>query len=141
MKKNTDDLFEELKKKNTDFSKYLSKNKDSFVDVNLKAFWNALYEKSEKTKSNIVNNAEISYIYFYEILQGKKVPTKDIIVRLILSMGLTLDDCQKALKTCSHAPLYPKIKRESCLIYAIEHGYSVHETQALLAEAGEEELR
>ncbi len=140
-KKSTDDLLDELKEKSTDINKYIANNSDSFIETNLKSFWSALLERSQKTKSDVVNNADISYIYFYEILQGKKVPAKDKIVRLILAMGLGIDDCQKALTYCNHSPLYPKIKRESYLIYAIEHGYSLYQTQELLDSAGEAELQ
>ena len=140
-KKATDDLLEELKKENTDINCYVSENSESFIQVNLSEFWNKLFEKCKKTKSDIVNNSDISYIYFYEILQGKKIPSKDKIIRLILAMELGLEDCQEALKYCNQSQLYPRIKRDSYLIYAIEHNYSVFKTQEMLIEAGESELK
>ena len=140
-KKITDDLFEELKKENTDIGEYMAENSDSFIEMNLSDFWNELLKKSGKTKSDIVNASDISYIYFYEILQGKKIPTKDKIVRIILAMELALEDCQNALKYCNQSQLYPRIKRDSYIIYAIEHKYTVYKTQELLIEAGEPELK
>ncbi|MBQ7740227.1 MAG: hypothetical protein IJT65_03230 [Eubacterium sp.] len=140
-KKITEDLLEELKQENTDIKEYITENSNSFIQVNLREFWNGLFEKSGKTKADVVNNSDVSYIYFYEILQGKKVPTKDKIVRLILAMGLELEDCQKALKYCNQSLLYPRIKRDSYIIYAIEHKISVYKTQEMLIEAGEPELK
>ena len=100
-----------------------------------------MLERSGQSKSNIINNADISYIYFYEILQGKKIPKKDKIVRLILAMELEVEDAQTALKYCNQAILYPRIKRDSLLIYAIQNHYSLFQTQALLLENGEQELQ
>ena len=119
LKKKTDELLEELKLKNR----------------------TELLERSQKSKSNIINSADISYIYFYEILQGKKIPKKDKIIRLIIAMELDLDDAQNALKYCNQACLYPRIKRDSLIIYAIENHYSIFQTQALLSENGEQELQ
>lgn len=141
LKKNTDELLEELKLKNTDIQEYIDNNKNSFIEISLKEFWNELFERSKKSKSNIINSADISYIYFYEIMQGKKVPKKDKIMRLIIAMELDLDDAQKALKYCNQSALYPRIKRDSLLIYAIENHYSIFQTQALLLENGEQELQ
>lgn len=140
-KKSTDDLLEELKKKSTNLDEYISSNAESLIEISLREYWEGLYQKSGKTKADVINNADISYIYFYEILQGKKSPTKDKIIRLILAMELPLEDCQNALRFCNQAMLYPRIKRDSILIYAITNRMTVYETQALLKKAGEEELK
>ena len=141
LKKKTDELLEELKMKGIDIQEYLDENENSFIEISLKEFWNELLERSGQSKSNIINNADISYIYFYEILQGKKIPKKDKIIRIILAMELEVDDAQNALKYCNQAILYPRIKRDSLLIYAIQNHYSIFQTQALLSENGEQELQ
>ncbi|MBR2591318.1 MAG: hypothetical protein IKE65_10445 [Clostridia bacterium] len=141
LKKKTDELLAELKLKNLDIQDYIDENKNSFIEISLNQFWNELLERSGKSKSNIINDADISYIYFYEILQGKKIPKKDKIIRLILAMELELEDAQNALKYCNQSPLYPRIKRDSLLIYAVENHYSIFQTQQLLIENGETELQ
>ena len=141
LKKKTDELLAELKLKNLDIQDYIDQNENSFIEISLKEFWGELLERSGKSKSNIINAADISYIYFYEIIQGKKVPKKDKIIRLILAMELGLDDVQNALRHCNQAPLYPRIKRDSLLIYAIENNYSIFQTQELLIKNGETQLQ
>ena len=141
LRKQTDELLNELKQKNIDIQDYINHNENSFIEINLRTMWEELFKKSNKSKSDIINNADISYIYFYEILQGKKIPTKDKIVRLILAMELSLDDCQMALKYCNHAQLYPRIKRDSLIIYAIENKLNLYDLQELLNANGEQELK
>ncbi len=140
-RKNTDDLMEELKNKSTDINEYIDENSEDFIEVNLKDFWSKMLDKSKKAKSDIVNNADISYIYFYEITQGKKLPSKDKIIRIMISMELDLEDCQNALRFCNQSILYPRIKRDSVIIYALEHGLSLYKTQEMLIKAGEPELK
>ena len=141
VRKKTDELLEELKSKSIDIQDYIDSNEESFIEINLRNLWEEFLEKCQKNKSDIINNADISYIYFYEILQGKKVPTKDKIIRLILAMELSNEDCQKALKYCNHSQLYPRFKRDSLIIYAIQNKFSIYELQELLNKNGEQELK
>ncbi|MFR6495062.1 MAG: hypothetical protein ACLUOF_00475 [Ruminococcus sp.] len=47
-------------------------------------------------------------------------------------MQLNLDETQTALRIAKLALLYPKDKRDSILIYGIEHGKSVMDINELL---------
>ncbi len=139
--KNTEELLKQLKSKSCDIQEYLDDNPNSFIEISLRDFWRKMIEKCGMSKSNIINKSDFSYVYFYDVIAGKKIPTSDKIIRLALTMHLSLEECQLALKYSGKAALYPKIKRDSVLIYAIERGFSVSQTQALLYESGEKELK
>lgn len=141
LRRKTDELLEELKFKNTDIQEYIENNPDSFIEINLKEFWNDIINSSEMTKSDIINKSDFSYVYFYDVIAGKKIPTSDKIIRLVLAMHLSLEQCQTALRYCGKSQLYPRIKRDSLLIFAITHGYTVFQTQELLIKSGENELK
>lgn len=66
---------------------------------------------------------------------------KDKVVRLILAMKLSLEQCQAALKISGRAALYPKNKRDSILIYAIDRGLTITQCNALLSKYKECELK
>jgi hypothetical protein len=141
IRKKTDELLKELKFKNTDIQEYIERNPESFIELNLMEFWRKIIDESGMTKSDIINKSDFSYVYFYDVISGKKVPTTDKIIRLVLAMHLTLDQCQTALKYCGKAQLYPRIKRDSLIIFAIIHNYTVIQTQELLIKSGEKELK
>lgn len=141
IRKKTDELLEELKFKDTDIQEYINNNPQSFIEINLKDFWESIIEKSQMSKSDIINKSDFSYVYFYDVIAGKKIPTSDKIVRLILAMHLSLEDCQTALRYCGKSQLYPRIKRDSVIIYAINQCYTVMQTQELLNKSGEKELK
>lgn len=140
-RRKTDELLEELKFKNTDIQEYIENNPDSFIEINLKEFWNDIINNSKMSKSDIINKSDFSYVYFYDVIAGKKIPTSDKIIRLVLAMHLSLEQCQTALRYCGKSQLYPRIKRDSLLIFAITHGYTVFQTQELLIKSGENELK
>lgn len=141
MTKRTNDLMEELSGQDTDLDRYFEENPTSFINVDIKEFWKKAVDTSSKTKSDIINKADMSYCYFYDVINGRKIPSKDKIIRIVLAMNLSLDDCQEALRISGKSALYPRIKRDSILIYAINKGYSIYQTNDLLAEHGEEMLK
>lgn len=141
MAKGTNDLMEELSGQDTDLDRYFEENPTSFINVDIKEFWKNAVDTSSKTKSDIINKADMSYCYFYDVINGRKIPSKDKIIRIVLAMNLSLDDCQEALRISGKSALYPRIKRDSILIYAINKGYSIYQTNDLLAEHGEEMLK
>ena len=141
MAKRTNDLMEELSGQDTDLDRYFEENPTSFINVDIKEFWKNAVDTSSKTKSDIINKADMSYCYFYDVINGRKIPSKDKIIRIVLAINLSLDDCQEALRISGKSALYPRIKRDSILIYAINKGYSIYQTNDLLAEHGEEMLK
>lgn len=141
MAKTTTELLKELKRQSCSLPDYLSNHKDTFVNEDIKAFWENIIESKNYSKSNIINKADFSYCYFYEVINGRKSPTKDKVVRLALAMKMTIDECQQALKVSGRSALHPKNRRDSILIYAIEQQMTVIQCNNLLVDNGEDELK
>lgn len=141
MRKSTEDLLEELQNENCKIDEYLKGNGESFVYDKIKDFWEAAIEKSGYSKSNIINKSDFSYCYFYDVINGRKIPGRDKIIRLILTMKLSVDECQEALRISGRSALYPRIKRDSIILFAISNGLSIYQLSELLANAGEEQLK
>ncbi len=141
MRKSTEDLLEELQNENCKIDEYLKGNGESFVYDKIKDFWETAIEKSGYSKSNIINKSDFSYCYFYDVINGRKIPGRDKIIRLILTMKLSVDECQEALRISGRSALYPRIKRDSIILFAISNGYSIYQLSELLADAGEEPLK
>lgn len=141
MLKSTTDLLNELQDDSCSLSDYIQSHSDTFIDEDIQSFWEKLIFQSGYSKSNIINKSDFSYCYFYDVIQGKKSPTKDKVVRLILAMKLSLEQCQAALIISGRAALYPKNKRDSILIYAIDRGLTITQCNALLSKYKESELK
>ncbi len=135
--KRTEDLLEQLKSQNISYEDYLADNEDSFVVTDLTVFWKRAIKKSKMAKIDIINGADMGYTYFYNIIGGKSIPARDTIIKIYLSMGLAIEDCQSALKLYNWAYLHPKNKRDSILIYALTHKLSLYETEDMLVAQNE----
>lgn len=141
MKKVTDELMDALTHQTSSVEEYLNDNQDELITIDLRKFWAEMIEKSGMTKTEIIDRANCGYNYFYCIINGKKIPSRDKIIELIIAMKLSLDDCQKALKFSGRAPLYPRVKRDSILIFGIRNGQTVYEISETLKQNGETILK
>ncbi len=140
MNKKTEDLLNQLKKENISYNEYLCENQDCFIDNDISQFWKKIITESNMKKTDIINKADIGYTFFYDILKGKKHPSRDMLIKILLVMGCDLEIFQEALRIYEWAALYPKIKRDSILIYAINHNFSLQQTAELLENNSEKAL-
>lgn len=139
--KNTSELMKELMKAEISIDEYLEKNPDIISNADIKRHWHSLIEKSQLSSFDIINRSEFAYAYYYEVVGGKKIPSRDKVIRLILAMHLSLEDCQKTLRICGLSELYPRFRRDSIIIYAVTHGLTVYELNELLILQKENELK
>lgn len=141
MDKSTIELLKDLKKPDCSLTDYLSNNQDVFINENIEVFWNNIIKNKNLSKSYIINEAEFSYCYFYEVINGRKAPTKDKVVRLALAVNMTVEECQQALRNSGRSALFPINRRDSIIIYAIEHKNTIAQCNNLLRKYGEDELK
>lgn len=95
---------------------------------------------AEITASELIRRSQIQRNYGYQILNGSKKPGRDKIIALCLSLTLPFDEVQRALAIAQEGTLYPKCRRDSILIFAINQKISVQETNELLYSMNEAPL-
>lgn len=138
--KSTNELFEEIEK-TADIDDYLNDNKEIVSAKKLSGILESLLVRKGLKKADVINNSEVNKIYAYQLFSGVKTsPERDKVIALLMAMQLDLDEIQSVLKTAGFAPLYPKIKRDSIIIYCIRKGRSVLDTNAELYEHSEPTL-
>ncbi len=78
--------------------------------------------------------------YGYQIFNGRRKPTRIILLRFAIIFELNLEETQQLLKMGQKQELYPRIRFDAAVIYGIEHHYSIEEVEDLLSEVGEKSL-
>lgn len=100
----------------------------------------AFLMKEGKTESEVIRDSQIPRTYAYQILNGYKNPGRDKVLALCLALRMGYSDAQRALALAGVGELYPRRKKDSILIFALEKELSVQQTNELLFEEGEEIL-
>lgn len=134
MKKTTGELLELLKKSPAAAS-YMEHAADDLIrQIPLSVYLTNLIEEKAMEKSRLIRLSGLDRGYVYDILAGKKNPSRDKVLVLCFAMSLSAEDTQQLLKSTGYAPLYVRLERDSIILFGLEHGISLMETNELLFE-------
>lgn len=139
IKKPTDELMDALNQSSS-IEEYINKQQDYMIDSTISDYLNQLLNEKSLKKSAVIKNSELNEIYGYQIFSGKRIPSCDRLISIAFGMGLSLDEAQALLKYAGFAPLYPKQKRDSLLIWGISHQFSIYQINDLLYTENENTL-
>lgn len=107
---------------------------------NFSEYFFHILEEKEITESTLVRNSQIQRTYAYQILNGTKNPGRDKAIALCLAAHMNFEETQRALTLANLGQLYPRRHRDSILIFALEQGLDVQQTNELLFEENEDIL-
>ena len=137
--KTTEELLNTLK--NMDIETFWETHKEDLIQVQPHNFLSELITRSGKRKAAIISGSDFDTVYFHQIIAGLKTPSRDKVLRILIALEAPFKDCQLALRLYGHAILYPRVRRDGCLIYGINNHFTLSRIQEELQKNGEEPLR
>lgn len=84
--------------------------------------------------------ANISKSYGYQILRGERNPGRDILLRTALALRLSLKETQRLLTVGGCGALYPRVRRDAAVIFALNQNMTLLEAEDLLTSLPERSL-
>lgn len=87
--------------------------------------------------AQIADTAMLSQSFAYQIFGGIRNPGRNTVICIACVMHLSLDSVQRLLTLSQKGELYPRVRRDAAIIFAIEHNYSLIQMEDLLQKAGE----
>ena len=139
MEKNTSELVKELGLC-PDFQTFYKENKDYIVSQKLTELLSRLLASKGLKKSQVIQKAELSEVYGYQIFSGIRVPERKKLLCLAVGMELNIEQAQQLLKCAGYAQLYVKRPFDSVVLYGLCKELSVVQINGLLYEYGLETL-
>lgn len=133
--KSTDDLLNEIKQTN-EIKKFIENNTAEFSDKPLHDMLNELIADKRLKKSEVIKRSGLNRVYAYQILSGKKSPSRDKLIAFCFGLQLDVDETNALLKSAGMTTLYARNKRDAIVIYAINSGKTVFAVNDLLFENG-----
>ena len=132
MKKSTEELLNILK--NSSLDACLKNNNGELIENPICDYLTAIIDERNLSKAEVIKNSYIQTNYAYQIFSGLKVPSRDKLISLCFGLSLSIDEAQTLLKYAGYAQLYPRVKRDSVIISALENGKSVIDCNIILDE-------
>ncbi|MCL2501200.1 MAG: hypothetical protein FWE90_12830 [Defluviitaleaceae bacterium] len=88
-----------------------------------------LCDETETTVEHIIRTAEIERTHGHKFFNGTRIPSRDKVLQLAFGFGLDCAGAQKLLTLAKRGALYPKIKRDAVIIYALERKLGITAVQ------------
>ncbi len=131
MNKPTDDLYKELNQ-TSHIEQYLKDNNEFLIDDSLSNYLCNKFDEMNISKSSVLKNADINEIYGYQILSGKRFPSRNKLLCICIGAGFSLSETNETLKVAEYSPLFPKLKRDSIIIFGLQNQYPIWKINELL---------
>lgn len=134
--KSTEELITLLQ--NLDIEEF--KKSDSFQDINITAYLNELLNRHGLQAKDIIIRLNMERSYTYQILNGRRQPTRTFLIRIAFLCKLSVNETQKLLSAGSRPILYPRNRFDAAVLYCLQHQLNEEELNKLLVDIGEEAL-
>ncbi len=99
-----------------------------------------LLEQASMSAPEWMAATNISKSYAYQVLRGERTPGRDILLRTALALKLSLKETQRLLTMGDCGALYPRIRRDAAVIFALNQHMTLLETEDLLTSLPERSL-
>lgn len=119
-----------------DIDAYLKQNKKNMIPHNLPIHLELLLEQKRLTKADVVRGSQLNRKYVYQIFSGEKTPSRNKLIALAFGLQLTAEETQTMLKLAGYRELYVRDTWDTIILYALQRGKDILETNGLLYEHG-----
>lgn len=137
--KTTGDLNSELMKHGS-FADYLKANEDSMMEQSVDQVLDMLLAEKKLSRAQAVRASGLNEIYGYQVLSGKRTPSRDKFLCICIGLGLETGELQSLLKICGYAPLYPRRKRDAVILFELKGRCTVQSVNEALFAQNEKTL-
>jgi len=95
-----------------------------------------LCEERGISAESVINDSAIERTYGHQLFNGTRKPSRDKVIQIAIGFGLDYEETQQLLQIADKSQLYPRIKRDATIIFAINNQLPIQKTQELLASYG-----
>lgn len=128
----TEDLERKLREEKEFNEQLVLENKNPDIHILI----NKYIAEKNAAHSDIIRRLNVERCYGYQLLNGKRVPTRTQLVKISLMLKLTFEETQKLLKVAGKESLYARNLTDAKIIHAIEHNLPYDEACEFIWEKG-----
>lgn len=82
---------------------------------------NAYLDEKKLTKADVIRRLNIDRNYGYQVFNGKRIPTRNILIQLALMLELDVEHTDYLLKLAGKPMLYVRNPIDARIFYSIKH--------------------
>ena len=132
---NTDSLMKRIFRTKS-LTSFFEHNEQYMQPVDFCGMLSSLCEERDLVPERVILRAQIDRTYGHQLFNGTRRPSRDKVIQLSIAMGLSLEETKRLLQAAGKSTLYPRLKRDTAIIYCLKNRLSMADTQAILQEHG-----
>lgn len=92
----------------------------------------ALCRELGTVPERVIRGAEIDRSYGHQLFNGTRSPSRDKVLQLAFGFGLSVDQAQRLLRSAGKSLLYPRLERDTVILFALSKSMTILQAQELL---------
>jgi hypothetical protein len=132
---NTNTLMNRLFKA-ADLDTYLEGNESNLQSPDFYTLLKQACEKRDMVPAQVIERSQIERTYGHQLFNGTRRPSRDKVIQLALGLGLSVDETQRLLRAAGKSQLYPRLKRDAVILYALQKKLPILTVQENLTKYG-----
>jgi len=132
---NTNSLMKRLFKA-ADLDAYLEENESNLHSPDFYTLLKQACEKRDMLPAQVIERSQIERTYGHQLFNGTRRPSRDKVIQLALGLGLSVDETQRLLRAAGKSQLYPRLKRDAVILYALQKKLPILTVQENLTKYG-----
>ena len=115
---------------------FLQRNESAYLTISFSDYLNGWCKRHLEVPEQVIRRANLEKSYGHQLFSGKRNPSRDTVLQLAFAMKADLAQTQEMLKIAQRSMLYPRIKRDTVIIYCLHNHISLENTQIILQDLG-----
>lgn len=115
-----------------DLEIFLKENEENFCHLSLEALLERYLAEKQLKKAEVIRRSGLNQVYAYQIFSGAKRAERDKLLCIAIAAGMTAAEADRLLLAGGKPTLYPRVVRDSVIEYALNHHFTVEQTDDLL---------
>jgi len=131
----TDELLKLLFKERS-LEQFLQRNESAYLSLSFSDYLSAWCKAHREIPEKIIRRANLEKSFGHQLFNGKRNPSRDTVIKLAFALQSDVAQAQEMLKIARKSILYPRIKRDTVIIYCLHNRISLIDTEIILEDLG-----
>ena len=120
-----------------DLGQILSINESAYQEMlSFADYISAWCRNNSVIPERVIHRANLDRSYGHQLFSGKRTPSRDTVIKLAFGMEADVAQTQKMLRIARKSTLYPRVKRDTVIIYCLHNRISLIDTDIILEDLG-----
>ncbi len=129
----TDELLKLLFKERN-LERFLQRNESVYLNTSFSDYISSWCKTHQEVPEHLIRRANLEKSFGHQLFTGKRKPSRDTVIQMAFAMGADVPQTQEMLKIARKSLLYPRIKRDTVVIYCLHNHISLLDAEIILAD-------